>query len=173
MPNEEEQTLIIGVDPGQSGGAAWYRNGIHHAIPFKDLTETEILELFEGLGRNSFAYIEQVHSMPGQGVSSTFKFGQHYGMLRMALIAAGIGFETVAPGVWQRSLSCLSGGDKKVTRAKAQEMFPSVHIIGRGDKSPTHGDADALLIAEYGRRSGALQQQIGSQEQACGTGKHW
>lgn len=93
--------------------------------------------------------------MPGQGVSSTFKFGQHYGMLRMALIAASIGFETVAPGVWQRAIGCLSGGDKKVTRAKAQEMFPSVHIVGRGDKAPTHAIADALLIAEYGRRKHA------------------
>ena len=145
-------TLIVGVDPGMSGAAAWYRNGVHHACPFKDLTEGEILELFEGLGRHCFAYLENVHAMPGQGVSSTFKFGMHYGMLRTALIAASIGFETVTPAVWQRKMSCLSKGDKKVTRAKAQELFPSVEIIGRGSKAPTHAVADALLIAEYGRR---------------------
>ena len=145
-------TLIVGVDPGMSGAAAWYRNGTHHAIPFKTLTDLEHLELFEGLGPNTFAYLENVHSMPGQGVASTFKFGVHYGMLRMALMAAGIGFQTVTPAVWQRKMSCLSKGDKKVTRAKAQELFPSVEIIGRGSKAPTHAVADALLIAEYGRR---------------------
>jgi crossover junction endodeoxyribonuclease RuvC len=145
-------TLIIGVDPGASGAAAWYNRGTHHAVPFNGMTEVEILELFESLGKNGFAYLEAVHSMPGQGVSSTFKFGMSYGMLRTALLAAGIGFETVAPSKWQRKMNCLSKGDKKVTRAKAQELFPGVEIAGRGVKAPTHAVADALLIAEYGRR---------------------
>ena len=145
-------TLILGVDPGASGAVAWLKNGVHHALPFKNLTEAEILTAFESFGPKSFAYLENVHSMPGQGVSSTFKFGMNFGGLRMALIAAGIGFETVAPGTWQRKMSCLSKGDKKVTREKAQQLFPKVSITGRGVKSPTHAVADALLIAEYGRR---------------------
>ena len=146
------KTLIIGVDPGASGAVAWYSNGVHHAAPFKDLTENEMLELFEGMGSHCFAYLESVHAMPGQGVSSTFKFGMNYGGIRMALIAASIGFETVTPATWQRAMSCLSRGDKRVTRAKAQEMFPEVSVTGRGIKAPTHAVADALLIAEYGRR---------------------
>lgn len=147
-----KKKLILGVDPGANGAVAWMNRGVYHASPFTKLTEAEILELFEGLGSNSFAYLERVHSMPGQGVASTFKFGMNYGGLRMALIAAGIGFETVTPSIWQKKLSCLSGGDKKVTRAKAQELFPEVNITGRGSKAPTHAVADALLIAEYGRR---------------------
>lgn len=146
-------TLIIGVDPGASGAVAWIRHGVHHALAFKDLTEAEVLLAFESFGPNTFAYLESVHSMPGQGVASTFKFGMNYGGLRMALIAAGIGFETVTPAKWQRALGCLSKGDKKITRAKAQEMFPEVSITGRGMKSPTHAVADSLLIAEYGRRT--------------------
>jgi crossover junction endodeoxyribonuclease RuvC len=146
------EQLIIGVDPGESGGVAWLKNGVHHAAPFKDMTESDLLVLFDSFGNNTFAYLESVHSMPGQGVKSTFKFGMHYGSLRTALISASIGFETVAPSKWQRELGCLSGGDKKVTRAKAQEMFPVVSIAGSGVKPPTHAVADALLIAEYGRR---------------------
>ena len=149
MPKKQ---LILGVDPGANGAVAWMNHGEYHATPFTGLTELETLELFEGLGTNSFAYLERVHSMPGQGVASTFKFGVNYGGLRMALIAAGIGFETVTPSTWQRKMSCLSKGDKKVTRAKAQELFPEVSITGRGVKAPTHAVADALLIAEYGRR---------------------
>ena len=87
-------TLILGVDPGMSGAVAWLKNGVHHALPFKDLTESEILTSFESFGHNAFAYLENVHAMPGQGVSSTFKFGMNFGGLRMALIASGIGFET-------------------------------------------------------------------------------
>ena len=143
--------LIIGVDPGSSGAVAWYRSGEHHAVPFKGLEDNELLEVFEGLGSHVFAYLEGVHSMPGQGVSSTFKFGVHFGKLKMALTSAGISYETVAPSKWQRRMGCLSGGDKKVTREKAIELFPEVSIHGRGAKPPTHAVADALLIAEYGR----------------------
>ena len=144
--------LIIGIDPGHSGAVAWQNKGEHHAVPFKDMGDGEMLELFEGLGSHTFAYLENVHSMPGQGVSSTFKFGVHFGKLKMALTAAGIGYETVAPSKWQKKMSCLSGGDKKITREKAGELFPRVNISGRGIKAPTHAVADALLIAEYGRR---------------------
>ena len=145
--------LIIGIDPGKSGAVAWYKKGEHHAAPFKNMDDAEMLETFESLGKNTFAYLENVHSMPGQGVASTFKFGVHFGKLKMALTAAGIGYETVAPAVWQKAMGCLSGGDKKVTREKAIELFPKVSIKGSGTRAPTHAVADALLIAEYGRGS--------------------
>jgi hypothetical protein len=60
------------------------------------------------------------------------------------LVAAGLPFELVSPAMWQRAMGCLSGGDKNVTKRKAQELFPDLYI--------THATADALLIAEYGRR---------------------
>jgi hypothetical protein len=41
-------------------------------------------------------------------------------------------------------MSCLTKGDKNVTKSRAQELFPEVKV--------THAIADALLIAEYGRR---------------------
>ena len=62
----------------------------------------------------------------------------------MALTAAGIPFERVRPQQWQKSLGCLTKGDKNVTKRKAQELFPMMKV--------THATADALLIAEYGRR---------------------
>jgi hypothetical protein len=46
--------------------------------------------------------------------------------------------------VWQGALECLSGGSKNVTKLRAQQLFPGEKV--------THGSADALLIAEYGRR---------------------
>jgi hypothetical protein len=43
-------------------------------------------------------------------------------------------------------MKCRSGGDKKITKAAAQRLFPRMKV--------THKNADALLIAEYGRRVG-------------------
>jgi len=82
--------------------------------------------------------------MPGQGVASSFKFGQGYGSLEMALTAAGIPFERVTPQKWQKALGCLTKGQKNVSKRKAQELFPTMKV--------THATADALLIAEWGRR---------------------
>jgi hypothetical protein len=55
-----------------------------------------------------------------------------------------IPFEEVSPVKWQKVMGCLSKGDKNVTKAAAQRLFPDIKI--------THAIADALLIAEYGRR---------------------
>ena len=136
---------IIGIDPGQSGGIAVLTQGTPSAAKMPD-TERDVFEVLLGCKQRGqlFAYIENVHSMPGGGVASSFKFGMNYGMLRAFLIALGIPFETVTPQKWQRKLGCLSKGDKNVTKRKAQELFPSLRI--------THAIADALLIAEYGRR---------------------
>ncbi len=145
---------IIGIDPGKSGGIAMIHltSGLVNAMKMPD-TDRDLWDLFDRVlrGSNVFAYIEKVNAMPKQGVSSTFKFGQNYGMLRAFLIAAEIPFEWVTPVVWQRKMKCLSGGDKRVTRARAQELFPEIKI--------THAVADALLICEYGRRlrAGELQ----------------
>ena len=91
------------------------------------------------------AMIEKVHSMPKQGVKSSFTFGQGYGFLLGCLTALEIPFEYVTPQKWQRYLGCLSKGDKNVTKQKAQELFPHLEI--------THATADALLIGEYLKRT--------------------
>jgi len=143
---------IIGIDPGQSGAISWtHEDGIR-----VEKMPNTIMELWDLIchivadsamiyrSREFKAYLEQVHSMPGQGVSSSFKFGNGFGHLEMALTAAGIPFERVSPQKWQKALGCLTGGDKNVSKRKAQELFPQMKC--------THATSDALLIAEYGRR---------------------
>lgn len=144
--------IILGIDPGQSGAIAMLRGSPVEGIGFAklDLTEKDISDYFAYQDKPSFAYIEKVHSMPKQGVASSFKFGKNYGFLRGCLIALGIPFEEVTPQAWQKAMGCMSRGDKNVTKAKAQQLFPDIKI--------THAIADALLIAEYGRR---IQSQRG------------
>jgi crossover junction endodeoxyribonuclease RuvC len=95
--------------------------------------------------------IEKVHSMPKQGVASSFKFGRGYGGLRMALIAAGIPFEEVTPQAWQKALAIPKRSKtetpvqwKNRLKALAQQLYPDIKV--------TLKLADALLIATYCQR---------------------
>jgi len=139
--------LYIGIDPGKSGGIALIERGGSAFVHKMPDTDMDIIELFRSFDCGcSSAMIEQVHSMPGQGVASCFEFGRGFGALIMALVACSIPFERVSPQKWQRAMGCLTKGDKNVSKRKAQEIFPKIKV--------THATADALLIAEYARRAG-------------------
>lgn len=135
----------IGIDPGMSGGIACHYDGQPSEVFKLDATEADIAEWLWCRVSNSFAHIESVHSMPKQGVASSFKFGRSYGFLRGLLIGLKIPFEEVTPQKWQAAMGCRSKGDKNVTKARAQQLFPNIRM--------THAIADALLIAEFCRRT--------------------
>lgn len=138
--------IILGIDPGQSGAIASISEDAN-AVGFirLDVTEKDISDWFAYQEKEiRFAYIEKVHSMPRQGVASSFKFGVNYGFLRGCLISHGIPFEEVTPQRWQKAMGCLTKGDKNISKARAQQLFPDIKI--------THAIADAILLAEYGRR---------------------
>ena len=138
---------IIGIDPGAKGAAVLLSNSgeVLDIARFDKQTEMDIADtLREWIDFNCFAFIEKVHSMPKQGVSSTFKFGRNYGFLIGCLTSLKIPYEFVTPHTWQKYMSCQTKGDKKITKSKAQQLFPKIKVI--------HTTADALLIAEYGRR---------------------
>jgi Holliday junction resolvasome RuvABC endonuclease subunit len=139
--------LSIGIDPGLSGGVAFVpESGTPwaHKMPETDRDLIDLLRdsinLFEAR-----ALIELVHSSPQMGVKSAFTFGEGYGRIQMALTALGVPYERVRPQAWQKAMGCLTKGDKNVSKRKAQELFPALKV--------THATADALLIAEYGRRA--------------------
>lgn len=142
---------VLGIDPGWGGGAALIGDGniIYEAVSFATLTEVEIVQAVSRLAFGAhIAYIEKVGAMPKQGVVSMFKFGHAYGLARGVLIEKGIGIIEISPLKWQTTLNCRTGGDKKVTKQKAQIIFGSQIAV-------THGIADALLIAYYGVHYGS------------------
>jgi crossover junction endodeoxyribonuclease RuvC len=137
---------FLGIDPGQSGGIACLTSSgaVCYAVKMPE-TERDIWLQIISMGEpESVAIIEHVHSMPKQGVASSFKFGQSYGFLRACLIAGPIPFDQVTPQRWQKAMGCMTKGNKNVSKAKAQQLFPGERI--------THAVADALLLAEYCRR---------------------
>ena len=145
--------MYLGVDPGRSGAMAvvsWEGSYIDH-IKLNE-TDHDICNWIRGHAPMiKYAVLEKVHAMPRQGVSSTFKFGVSFGLCRGFLVANLVSYEEFTPATWQRSLRCLSKGDKNVTKSKAQELFPNVKV--------THAIADALLIAEFARRESCAHKE--------------
>lgn len=94
--------------------------------------------------------VEKVRSSPQMGVSSSFTFGWNYGILRMMMVANGIGFIEPTPQVWQKKLAVVPRKKtekqpqfKARLRGKAQEMWPAY------SSKITIYNADSFLIAEY------------------------
>lgn len=140
-----DQANYLGVDVGTSGAMAIV-NASGHVVSVQRLDATQH-DVWAWLAaqRVRLAVIEKVNAMPRQGVSSTFKFGTSFGFCQGLLVAAGIRFEFVTPQKWQKALDCRSGGDKNVTKARAQSLFTGFKVI--------HANADALLLAEFARRT--------------------
>lgn len=151
---------IIAIDPGTSGGIAVFPHQLlaeRDPVTVHKMPETphDLANLlvektagWELLGL--WAYVERVGPARGrdgrvQGVSSTWKFGYSTGVIHGCLAALRIPFVLVAPITWQRALCCLTRGDKNVSKAMAQRLFPHLKV--------THAVADALLIGEYARRT--------------------
>lgn len=141
--------LVLGIDPGYSGCVVSLHRETGEVDGLINLSETphDIAEFVRARSLSiDKAYLEKVGAMPRQGVSSTFKFGTSYGFCLGLLTSLLVPFEEVTPAKWQQVMKCRSGGDKKITKAAAQRLFPRMKV--------THKNADALLIAEYGRREG-------------------
>lgn len=151
--------IILGVDPGASGAIArveW--DDGQTMVEVVDMPVGEILvgktkrtrispELLAFTLRELMpvdcAYVEEVASMPRQGLSSTFTFGQAHGMILGALAAFGVRVVRIRPQAWQNAAKAK--GDP---RPRAMELYP----ITTGElKLKKHdGRADAILIAHAG-----------------------
>ena len=145
--------IVIGIDPGVSGGIAFYSGFVSEMTTCEKMppTESELSDTFvDWPSATTFAYIERVHSSPQMGVKSAFTFGQNYGFLRGCLVAHGIPFEEVRPQQWMREFGMKKSKTetpvqwKNRLKGKAQQLFPHLKV--------TLATADALLICEYGRR---------------------
>jgi crossover junction endodeoxyribonuclease RuvC len=139
--------MIVGIDPGKNGAIAFLSsNGdLVESIEFSRHTEHEIAEELRLYSDQvERAYLEKAASRPGQGVKSVFSYGANYGFWVGLLTAYQVPYEKISPQRWQSAMDCLTGGNKNITKAKAQQLHPHERIV--------HANADAILIAEYGRR---------------------
>lgn len=147
-------TLYLGVDPGFSG--AWgmvdhhgkyqscgdmLNNGKHI------LSRYVHAEIVQAIDRQDIqGVIESVHSMPGQGVSSSFKFGIAFGMAIAIMERINCPWMLVTPHKWKKDMGLTS--DKNLSLAMARELWPNAPLERKMD----NGRAEALLMAEWLRK---------------------
>lgn len=141
---------IMGIDPGLTGAISFYFPSAPDRVAVEDMpVAAEHIDPAE-LSRRirlmspSVAVIERVGSMPGQGLSSTFKFGTGYGMVQGVVATLGIETRFVTPQVWKRHFRLPA--DKENARALAIQLWPSCENFRRKKDA---GRAEAALIARY------------------------
>ncbi len=147
--------IYIGIDPGKNGGIACMGDSKNNseAYPYSDdvLINSLGLVCAKSCQNDVICYLEHVHAMPKQGVSSTFNFGMNFGFIQGVLKAYGIPYELVTPQKWKKEFSCTS--DKNTSIEVAKRLFPNVNLKATDRCKKDHdGMAEALLIAEFGRR---------------------
>lgn len=153
--------IVIGVDPGLTGGLAVIDDGqlvaVYDmpvkAITYKGKTRKEVdgaeLNRLFNLYVPAYIFIEKVSAMPGQGVTSMFRFGQSLGVIQGAADAfwSTTSVELVSPQKWKKNFK-LIGTKKDAAREKCIEIFNSKKNWFKLKKSS--GKADATLLGLYG-----------------------
>lgn len=163
-------SYYIGIDPGKSGGIAILDESKNPVIAIlMPESINDIIQLLSLYIPDSIISLEEVHSMPGQGVTSMFTFGMGYGELKGIIqtihsFAPYKEFLLVSPRKWKiKILGNIEkiDGEGPADRKKrlkqrsievAQSMYPSVDLYSKKKKKstvPSDGIAEALLIASY------------------------
>jgi len=167
--NEGSQGIkkyFIGVDPGLSGGICIYKDEKFMVFPTptrksnsrkknaREIDMQVLVEIFDdniGFNTNVVAAIELVHSMPQQGVSSTFLFGRLSGIVEGCIAAFGYESYRVPPQVWKKFYGEMKGLSRKEQKDMARELASNIapYIKEEFKRKKDDGKAEALLIAHY------------------------
>lgn len=174
----DSNRLIIGIDPGLHGAIALIneknqvislqdtpivaikkgRKTRHVYVPDQMVVLLENAKSLSNLGKamnasarpEISAFLENVHSMPGQGVRSMFGMGEGLGLWRGMFHALHIPVTMIEPMKWKR-IQNLVGAPKSAACKVAKRAFPKADLMKSArHRVPSDGRADALLIALSG-----------------------
>lgn len=160
-------SAVLGWDPGVNGGGAvinregkvLFAEGVAPDMSEKRLSDMvgEAVKILRAAGGGP-AFVEKVQYIgkrkdgrKGDGGKGAFTFGGVYKFVLGCLHTRDVMIVGPYPMIWQAKMSCVSGGNKAITERRARELFPEQFPEGMF-KYQAHRIADALLIAEYGRR---------------------
>lgn len=158
---------IVGIDPGKSGGICRLdtstsmtslRTGprieslnLCPIVKVKNKKEYDVngmRALLKGIGE---VWIEKVHAMPKQGVTSMFSFGKGYGIWLGLIAGLWIRVNEVAPQTWKKHWLKDMPKEKGSAILRVQQLFPDVNLLPtERSRKPSDALADAILIAMYG-----------------------
>lgn len=143
--------IYIGIDPGKDGAMAflWNHEETPEIWPFHAETYKSVFTRWKGDAMR--CCMERAGAMPGQGVTSMFKFGENYGFIQGLLAAYSIPYETITPRKWKKEFQITA--DKNTSISVCRRLFPAVSLRRTRRCQKDHdGMAEALLLAEYARR---------------------
>ena len=158
--------LIFGIDPGVSGAICALKEGniteiyemptmIDGKKNKRQVNGAEVANIFlkeinnqdsNEKGDTAKVVVEHVTAMPGQGVTSMFKFGQSFGVVKGICAALKLPIYFVRPVKWKKYFN-LIGTNKDASRTKVIEIFP--HISSKIPRKKDSNKADSILIAKY------------------------
>lgn len=154
--------MVVGIDPGLSGAITLVDNKQRllevHDMPVMEKTYGKgkmvnavlLSDLIDNLihraGHLLTFHLEQVSSMPGQGVASTFTFGRSLGIVEGVIGCKKQPLIYVHSKTWKKPFG-LIGKDKDAARTVAISLYPQYSDIFKRKKDV--GRADSLLIAIY------------------------
>jgi crossover junction endodeoxyribonuclease RuvC len=90
-------------------------------------------------------YLELVHTMPGQGVTSSGNFMESVGVVKGVCAALEIPIILITPQRWKKAAGLINK-PKEAARTLAQLYYPGLDLSLKKHV----GRADALLIARFG-----------------------
>lgn len=156
-------SVVLGIDPGISGAIACIidgelldvedmptfteKRGKRNVTTVSPLGVATILQDFAvaALATPSVV-VERVHATPQMGVTSSFAFGDGYGVLRGVVAALRYPVRFVEPSVWKKAAGLTA--DKGGSRRLAAERWPEQADLFKRVKD--EGRAEAALIAAWG-----------------------
>lgn len=151
----------LGIDPGIHGAVAlfdlvtkdlvdiWDMPNLTNKKGKEEIDSYVLANHIRGYAQQiDYAVIENVNSMPDQGVASTFRFGEAKGILIGVLSAFNIPILKIHPTVWKPGLGLSA--DKKKSRDMAIREFPRhAHKFQRVKDTDR---AEAALIIFFAQR---------------------
>lgn len=151
--------LIVGIDPGLTGAwAVLNADGSFLAVEDLPVIRDGRLGWIDGDafasqlrgisdGAELQATVERVHAMPRNGSQAAFSQGATLGSILATLQLVRARIRLANPGTWKRAMGLSA--DKGASLDRARLLFPAASL----DRKKDHGRAEALLLAEWSRRT--------------------
>ena len=149
--------IVVGIDPGLNGGLAVISEDHCAALPMMTIgKELDVPGIVWWLRfhKPDLVVVEQVHSMPKQGVVSTFRFGVGLGVLIGIVGTMELPLRLVTPQAWKKVVLEGTARDKDAAIQHVRRAYPGIDLTPGRLRKPHDGIADAVCLAEWGRRVG-------------------
>jgi hypothetical protein len=148
--------IYLGIDPGKKGGIGVIGPDFFevYTMPATTAALSSLLADMASTYVVKSAVVEQVQVMgKAFGAKAALSYGQGYGEIIGILSCLHIRTVEVRAATWKKGM--LLDKDKNSSILLCERLFPSANIYPTPRcKKPSDGMAEALLLAEYGRRKG-------------------